>query len=141
MLGRDGTLAEVLEDSPAAGHVHAKTGSYVVSNTLNGGVMLLGKGLGGYVDGANGHRLIFAAFVNMVPLRNMDEVADVGEVLAQIAAAAYESTVSGSVAKKPLATKATAQAPVKAPAKSAAHKATQTASRKPAKKIHKPTQD
>ena len=54
------------------------------------GVMLLGKGLVGYVDAANGHRLIFAAYVNLVPLHNMDDVAGVGETLCQIAALAYQ---------------------------------------------------
>lgn len=90
VLGRDGTLAETLKDSPAAGHVHAKTGSYVVANGLDGGVMLLGKGLVGYVDAANGHRLIFAAYVNLVPLHDMDDVSDVGEMLAEIAALIYQ---------------------------------------------------
>ncbi len=90
VLGRDGTLSETLQDSPAAGHVHAKTGSYVVANALNHGVMLLGKGLVGYVDAANGHRLIFAAYVNLVPLRDMDDVANVGGMLSEIAALAYQ---------------------------------------------------
>jgi D-alanyl-D-alanine carboxypeptidase/D-alanyl-D-alanine-endopeptidase (penicillin-binding protein 4) len=141
VLGRDGTLAEILQDSPAVGHVHAKTGSYVVSNTLNGSVMLLGKGLAGYVDGANGHRLIFAAFVNMVPLHNMDEVSDVGDVLAKIAAAAYESTVPPQTANKPPAAKAPTRTPGKVSAKPAAHKTTQRTARKPAKKILKPAQN
>jgi len=90
VLGRDGTLAEMLTDSPAAGHVHAKTGSYVVANALDSGVMLLGKGLVGYVDAKNGHRLIFAAYVNLVPLHDMGEVAGVGEMLAEIAGMAYQ---------------------------------------------------
>ena len=90
VLGRDGTLAEMLTDSPAAGHVHAKTGSYVVCNALDRGVMLLGKGLVGYVDAKNGHRLIFAAYVNLVPLHNMDDVAGVGEMLAEIAGLVYQ---------------------------------------------------
>lgn len=90
VLGRDGTLSETLQDSPAAGHVHAKTGSYVVANALDNGVMLLGKGLVGYVDAANGHRLIFAAYVNLVPLRDMDDVANVGGMLSEIAALAYQ---------------------------------------------------
>lgn len=90
VLGRDGTLSQTLTDSPAAGHVHAKTGSYVVSNALDSGVMLLGKGLVGYVDAANGHRLIFAAYVNLVPLHNMDEVGGVGHMLSEIAALIYQ---------------------------------------------------
>ena len=100
VLGRDGTLAEMLTDSPAAGHVHAKTGSYVVTDSLNMGVMLLGKGLVGYVDAANGHRLIFAAYVNLVPLHNMDDVAGVGETLCQIAALAYQYAPPSAVASR-----------------------------------------
>ena len=92
--------SEMLKDSPAAGHVHAKTGSYVVTNSLNNGVMLLGKGLVGYVDAANGHRLIFAAYVNLVPLHNMDDVAGVGETLCQIAALAYQYAPPSAVASR-----------------------------------------
>jgi D-alanyl-D-alanine carboxypeptidase/D-alanyl-D-alanine-endopeptidase (penicillin-binding protein 4) len=137
VLGRDGTLAEVLTDSPAAGRVHAKTGSYVVANNLDGGVMLLGKGLAGYVDAQNGHRLIFAVFVNMVALRNMDDVATVGETLAEISALACQH------APRPTAVKATtvgashqpatADSPRKAPAphKAPASKPARKAARKP----------
>jgi D-alanyl-D-alanine carboxypeptidase/D-alanyl-D-alanine-endopeptidase (penicillin-binding protein 4) len=100
VLGRDGTLAEMMKDSPAAGHVHAKTGSYVVANPLNQGVMLLGKGLVGYVDAANGHRLIFAAYVNLVPLHNMDDVAGVGEMLGEIASLAYRYAPSPAAAPR-----------------------------------------
>jgi D-alanyl-D-alanine carboxypeptidase/D-alanyl-D-alanine-endopeptidase (penicillin-binding protein 4) len=100
-LGRDGTLANLMQDSPAAGHVHAKTGSYVVSNPLNDGVILLAKGLVGYIDAANGHKLIFAAYVNLVPLRDMDDVAGVGESLAEMAEMAYKyASPSASVLPK-----------------------------------------
>lgn len=121
VLGRDGTLAEVMQDSPAAGHVHAKTGSYVVSNTLNGGVMLLGKGLAGYIDAANGHRLIFATFVNMVALRNMDEVSSVGEMLAEISGLAYQYAPPTASATRKAAAKPAAKGPTKAPAHKPAH--------------------
>ena len=98
VLGRDGTLSEIMQDSRAAGHVHAKTGSYVVANALNRGVMVLGKGLAGYVDAENGHRLIVAAYVNFLPLHSMSEVAEVGETLTEIAALAYRNAPD-SVAK------------------------------------------
>jgi len=101
VLGRDGTLAEMAHDSPAAGHVHAKTGSYVVANNLTGGVMLMAKGLVGYIDAANGHRLAFAAYVNMLPLRNMDDVADVGSALVEIAEAAYGYAPAATKAATP----------------------------------------
>jgi D-alanyl-D-alanine carboxypeptidase/D-alanyl-D-alanine-endopeptidase (penicillin-binding protein 4) len=90
VLGRDGTLTELLKDSAAAGQVHAKTGSYSVANNLDSGVMLLGKGLVGYIDAANHHRLIFAAYASLLPLRSMDEVAEVTHTLAEMSAAAYE---------------------------------------------------
>jgi len=99
ILGRDGTLEGLMIDSPAAGHVHAKTGSYVVPNSL-GGVMLLGKGLVGYIDAANGHRLVFAAYVNLVPLHDMDDVATVGEMLAEIATLSYQYASSSETPSK-----------------------------------------
>lgn len=152
VLGKDGTLAEVLEDSAAAGHVHAKTGSYVVSNALNGTLLLMGKGLAGYIDGANGHRLIFAAFANMVPLHNMDEVADMGEMLAKVAAAAYDSTVPPPVKKvavtkdKPAAAAkpqvaAKAQTAKKPAAKAGASKKSAPATKSKTKKPRKSLQD
>jgi len=118
VLGRDGTLAETMKDSPAAGHVHAKTGSYVVSNALDKGVMLLGKGLVGYVDAANGHHLIFAAYVNLVPLHSMDDVADVGRMLSEIAALVYRyappvaATLQNPAKSTPATTKAQSRPPV-----------------------------
>jgi D-alanyl-D-alanine carboxypeptidase/D-alanyl-D-alanine-endopeptidase (penicillin-binding protein 4) len=108
VLGRDGTLSQMLQDSPAAGHVHAKTGSYVVANALDSGVMVMGKGLVGYVDAANGHRLIFAAYVNLVPLRSMEDVAGVGETLAEIAALIYQYAPPAAI---PPARKAPTRAP------------------------------
>jgi PBP4 family serine-type D-alanyl-D-alanine carboxypeptidase len=89
VLGRDGTLSEMLTNSPAAGHVHAKTGSYVVSNALDDGVIVLGKGLVGYVDARNGHRLAFAAYANFVPLHDMNDVAELAEMLCRLAEAIY----------------------------------------------------
>jgi len=100
VMGVDGTLSGVLQESPAAGHVHAKTGSYVVSNGLDNGVIVLGKGLVGYVDAANGHRLVFAAYANLVPLHNMDDVAGVGETLAEIAALAYQDAPPTTVTSR-----------------------------------------
>ncbi len=154
VLGRDGTLAEVLSDSPAAGHVRAKTGSYVVANNLGGGVMLLGKGLAGYIDAANGHRLVFAVFVNNLALRDMQEVGKVGETLAEISALAWQyappvaTAKPASVALKTMATPAAkgstaAHGPTKnTPAKSSAKKSTaHPAAKKPAHKALTATPD
>jgi D-alanyl-D-alanine carboxypeptidase/D-alanyl-D-alanine-endopeptidase (penicillin-binding protein 4) len=153
VLGRDGTLADTLSDSPAAGHVHAKTGSYVVANGLSGGVMLLGKGLAGYLDARNGHHLIFAVFVNMVPLRNMDDVSNVGETLSHVAELAYlyappqpvpQKVSPPNAPQKTPGTKAPPKTTVaKTPPKTHAPKPARTAARKTAHKApaHKPAQN
>ncbi len=146
VLGRDGTLAEVLSDSPAAGHVRAKTGSYVVANNLGGGVMLLGKGLAGYIDAANGHRLIFAVFVNNLALRDMQEVGNVGEALAEISALAWQYAPPAATAAKPAPVRPKS-APTHAAAKtpSAKHASTKSsahpAAKKPKHKVPAAAQD
>jgi PBP4 family serine-type D-alanyl-D-alanine carboxypeptidase len=90
IMGRDGTLVDVQATSPAAGHVHAKSGTYVLTDALNRSSLLLSKALVGYIDTAGGHRLAFAAFVNQVPIApSFDEVDKIGELLGEIASAAY----------------------------------------------------
>jgi D-alanyl-D-alanine carboxypeptidase/D-alanyl-D-alanine-endopeptidase (penicillin-binding protein 4) len=69
ILGRDGTLAKAVPpDSPARGHARAKTGTYWVNNELNGKTVLTSKALAGYLDTASGRTLVFAFFVNDVPI-------------------------------------------------------------------------
>jgi PBP4 family serine-type D-alanyl-D-alanine carboxypeptidase len=93
ILGRDGTLAKIQQQSPGAGHVFAKTGTYGSEDRLNGRGMLNGKGLTGYVITKSGRRLAFAAFVNHVALPPDPESAQsvAGEALGEIAAAAYDA--------------------------------------------------
>ncbi len=69
VLGRDGTLAKAVNpDSPARGHVRAKTGTYWVTDLLNGKAILTSKALAGYLETASGRLLVFAFFVNNVSL-------------------------------------------------------------------------
>ncbi len=92
ILGRDGTLVKIQVDSPAAGHVFAKTGTYATGNALTRGGVVTGKGLAGFVDTKDGHHLAFAAYINFVPLKDMDEKSTqmVGQAVGEIAAAAYD---------------------------------------------------
>ncbi len=92
VLGKDGTLYNIQTDSPAAGHVFAKTGTFSAGNALRGGGVIEGKGLAGFVDTKDGHRLIFAAYINFVPFAEMNEESTkkVGDALGEIAAAAYD---------------------------------------------------
>ncbi len=94
IMGKDGTLWDVAVNSPAAGHVQAKTGTYAVYDALNKNTMVTGKGLAGYIQTKTGDHLAFAAYVNMVAVSSADlegiqKLA--GEALGQIAAAAYDS--------------------------------------------------
>lgn len=94
VLGRDGTLWNIQIDSPAAGHVRAKTGTFTAYNALNKNVIVTGKGLAGYLTTKDGRHLAFALYVNGVPVSREDPEAVtkiVGQALGEIAAAAYDS--------------------------------------------------
>jgi len=94
ILGKDGTLAKIQVNNPAAGHVFAKTGTYGSEDKLNGKMMLNGKGLAGYVITSTGQKLALAVYLNNVSLSGTDpnatqEVA--GQAVGEIAAAAYDA--------------------------------------------------
>ncbi len=92
VLGRDGTLAKIEMDSPAAGHVMAKTGTDGAYDALNKDLMLTGKGLAGYMVTPEGRHLAFALYVNHVAVSLEDPDAPdkvAGEALGQIASAIY----------------------------------------------------
>jgi len=96
ILGRDGTLFKIQVNSPAAGHVQAKTGTYDVYDALNKDMVVTGKGLAGYMQTAKGEHLAFAAYINMVavPMNDPEAVQKiVGEALGEIASAAYDAPV------------------------------------------------
>src|SRR6201993_3658913 len=95
ILGKDGTLVKIQVNSPAAGHVHAKTGTYGAYDALNKKLMVSGKGLAGYMDTVDGKHLILALYVNFVsvPIDDPDATQKIaGEALGEIAAAAYDAT-------------------------------------------------
>jgi D-alanyl-D-alanine carboxypeptidase/D-alanyl-D-alanine-endopeptidase (penicillin-binding protein 4) len=69
ILGVDGTLASAVgRDSPAAGQVRAKTGTLWYEDVMNGRAMLRSKAVAGTMKSARGTELIFAMYVNDVPL-------------------------------------------------------------------------
>jgi PBP4 family serine-type D-alanyl-D-alanine carboxypeptidase len=92
ILGQDGTLAKIQTNSPAAGHVFAKTGTFNSEDHLNGAQMLNAKGLAGYITTKKGEHLVFAAYVNHAALPADPESAQqiAGQALGEIAAAAYD---------------------------------------------------
>jgi D-alanyl-D-alanine carboxypeptidase/D-alanyl-D-alanine-endopeptidase (penicillin-binding protein 4) len=68
-LGVDGTLATVVpKDSPARGKSFGKTGTLIWDDAMNGRSLLRSKALAGVMTTAKGTELVFAMFVNDVPL-------------------------------------------------------------------------
>ena len=92
VLGKDGTLYNIQPQSPAAGHVFAKTGTFSVGDPLNRGLLVTGKGLAGYAETASGKHLIICVYVNNVFVSSAaDEVTRVvGQALGEVAAATWE---------------------------------------------------
>ncbi len=98
IMAEDGTLADIQMNSPAAGHVFAKTGEFDSQDKLNGRLMLNSRSLAGYVSTSGGKWLAFAAFVNHVPMTNDPQVAAhiLLEALGEIAAAAYDAPLENT---------------------------------------------
>jgi len=94
ILGKDGTLWNIQTDSPAAGQVHAKTGTFGAYDALNKDLMVTGKGLAGYMTTQDGRHLAFAIYANRVavPLNDPEATTKiVGQAVGAIAAAAWDA--------------------------------------------------
>jgi len=91
ILGRDGTLFDIQTNAPAAGKVHAKTGTFSTYDALNRRLLVTGKGLAGYMTTRSGEHLAFAIYVNNVSVPTEREAVKkiTGQALGEIAAAAY----------------------------------------------------
>lgn len=86
ILGVDGSLAGVERRSPARGKVFAKTGTAVGGDSLNGRLVVEGKGLAGYLQ-AGRHRFIpFALFLGDTFTPTIEGVEQAGNDLGAIAA-------------------------------------------------------
>ncbi len=90
ILGRDGTLFDIVPHAAAAGHVVAKTGTHLFDDKLRPRAMIMGKGLAGYIEAASGETLVFAAYANNVALEPGETPSHAGGILGAIAAAAYD---------------------------------------------------
>ncbi len=91
ILGVDGTLTEVLSSgSPARGKAQAKTGTLSWFDAMNNRTLLRSKALAGTVTTANGHELVFAMFVNDVPLPAGVTTQREGRTLARLCEILYQ---------------------------------------------------
>jgi D-alanyl-D-alanine carboxypeptidase/D-alanyl-D-alanine-endopeptidase (penicillin-binding protein 4) len=95
ILGRDGSLAGVDVNSPAAGHVYAKTGTGVSGSASS---PVLDAALAGFVRRPDRRWVTFAEFMNM-PVASPADAMSAGnvadEAMGDIATAVYESTHHG----------------------------------------------
>jgi D-alanyl-D-alanine carboxypeptidase/D-alanyl-D-alanine-endopeptidase (penicillin-binding protein 4) len=86
VLAVDGTLVDVVPgSSPAKGKVMAKTGTLVYDDALNDRPLLRSKALAGVMTTAGGRELVFAIFVNDVPLPRGVNSSREGKVLGKLA--------------------------------------------------------
>jgi D-alanyl-D-alanine carboxypeptidase/D-alanyl-D-alanine-endopeptidase (penicillin-binding protein 4) len=90
ILGKDGTLANVLPDSPAAGKVQMKTGN-LVAGTSADQIIMLGNSLAGYIEAKSGRQLTFMVGVSNVPIATPAEFEQVTADQATIAAAIQQA--------------------------------------------------
>jgi PBP4 family serine-type D-alanyl-D-alanine carboxypeptidase len=92
VLGEDGTLVDIQKDSPAAGHVFAKTGTFRIFDQLNRDQLVTGKGIAGYITRPKGEQLVFAAYANFAAITDDEEgVQKIANVLGEMAAAVFET--------------------------------------------------
>jgi PBP4 family serine-type D-alanyl-D-alanine carboxypeptidase len=91
VLGVDGTLFNIQKGAPAAGKVHAKTGTNGGGDMLNSSrLFLTGKGLAGYMTTRSGHRIAFCLYLNNYAGRPSDDITHTtGQILGEIANDGY----------------------------------------------------
>jgi D-alanyl-D-alanine carboxypeptidase/D-alanyl-D-alanine-endopeptidase (penicillin-binding protein 4) len=90
VLGRSGTMANVLPDSPAAGHAQVKTGNRVVGTPADQ-MIVLGNSLAGYIQAKSGRQLTFMIAVGNVPISSVAEFLQVTVDQARMVAAIQQS--------------------------------------------------
>lgn len=83
-------MANVLPDSPAAGHAQVKTGNRVVV-TPAGQMIVLGNSLAGYIQANSGRQLTFMIAVGNVPISSIAEFEQVTDDQARMVAAIQQS--------------------------------------------------
>ena len=93
ILGRDGTLWNIQPQSPAAGKVFAKTGTFCARSIRStADRSSRAKGLAGYMTTSSGRRLAFAIYGNRIPFPpnyQGDAALLVGQALGEIAVAMW----------------------------------------------------
>jgi len=86
ILGKDGTLANVLTDSALAGKAQLKTGNRGAGTPAGQGI-LLGNTLAGYVQGGSGRQFVVMVATANMPFDSFDQFLTVTQDQAEVVAA------------------------------------------------------
>lgn len=90
ILGVDGTLFNIANNSPAKGKVHAKTGTWGGGDALNQRAFVTGKGLAGYMTTASGRHVAFCFYLNNLAVpHGQDSSRVAGQINGELATATY----------------------------------------------------
>jgi D-alanyl-D-alanine carboxypeptidase/D-alanyl-D-alanine-endopeptidase (penicillin-binding protein 4) len=95
IMGVDGTLFNIQNHSPAAGKVHAKTGTWGSSNLLDDDGLVT-KGLAGYMTTKHGRHVAFAFYINRMGGKSSVDLSKdaahyAGQTLGEMASDVYSS--------------------------------------------------
>ena len=90
VLGKSGTMANVLPDSPAAGNAQVKTGNRVVTTPADQ-TIVLGNSLAGYIQAKSGRQLTFMIAVGNVPISSIAEFEQITDDQARMVAAIQQA--------------------------------------------------
>jgi D-alanyl-D-alanine carboxypeptidase/D-alanyl-D-alanine-endopeptidase (penicillin-binding protein 4) len=90
VLGRSGTLANVLPQSPAAGHAQIKTGNRVIGTPADQ-IIVLGNSLAGYIQTKSGRQVTVMIAVGNVPISTPADVLTVTDDQARMVEAVQQS--------------------------------------------------
>ena len=89
IMGKDGGLANVQPNSPAAGHVYAKTGS---GGSLGpGNTTHVNKALAGFIELPDGGFIVFVVFLAIDGQISLEGIRQFDQTMGEIASVVYES--------------------------------------------------
>jgi D-alanyl-D-alanine carboxypeptidase/D-alanyl-D-alanine-endopeptidase (penicillin-binding protein 4) len=91
ILGKDGSLANVQPDSPAAGKAQLKTGNRAAGPPMTGQTILLGNSLAGYVQGKSGRRFTVMIAMGNMPFTTLAEFVAVTDDQAKMVTAMQQA--------------------------------------------------
>jgi len=91
ILGTDGSLTLAQQDSPAKGKVQAKTGTWASHDPGSGLFLMLDQSLAGLMESDDGETYAFAVYLNGTTVQTPDELLDILDQVAGVAAALQQS--------------------------------------------------